>query len=63
MAPRGAMMGIERMRLRFGEIGKMAGLNDLQLPESDHQKHDEGYREVGKKRQPALRDFLVVNVP
>ena len=49
--------------IAFGEIGKMAGLDDLQLPESHKQQDDERYRNVGKKRQPPLRDFLVVNAP
>ena len=45
------------------QVRKMPGLNHLQLPESDHQQHDENYRKVGNQRQPALRDFLIVNVP
>ena len=49
--------------IAFGEIGKMAGLDDLQLPESHQQQDDERYRNIGKKRQPPLRDFLVVNAP
>ena len=47
----------------FREVGKMARLHDLQLPETDQQKNDEDDRHVGKKCQPTLRDLLVVNVP
>ena len=47
----------------FGEVGKMVRLHDLQLPETDQEKHDEGRGKVGKQGQPALRDPLVVNVP
>ncbi len=49
--------------IAFGEIGKMAGLDDLQFPESDQQQDDEGYGKIRKKRQSPLRDFLVVNIP
>ena len=44
------MMGMERMLVFFGEIGEMAGLHDLQLPETDEKENDERIR---TRRKPA----------
>jgi hypothetical protein len=41
----------------------MFGLDDLQLPETHHQKDDACDRNIRDERKPALRDLLVVNVP
>ncbi len=47
----------------FGEIREVFGLDDLQLPETHHQKDDACDRNIRDERKPALRDLLVVNVP
>src|ERR1700735_174395 len=49
--------------IAFGEIDKVARLNHLQLPKTDHQKRDYGDEDIGNQRQPTLGNFLVVNAP
>ena len=49
--------------ITLGEVDKMSGLNDLKLPEADHQENNDNYEDVGHQRQTTLGDFLIITTP